>query len=53
LKAQDISNLLQELKRANNIEYVGSSKKGHWKIRKVNEAMRHNGSNKKTKWLLN
>ncbi|GBE37445.1 divergent AAA domain protein [bacterium BMS3Bbin08] len=33
LKAKDISNLLQELRRANKIEYVGPKKTGYWKLK--------------------
>jgi ATP-dependent DNA helicase RecG len=32
LKPQDISNLLQELRKANKIEYVGPKKTGYWKL---------------------
>ena len=32
LKPQDISNLLQELKRERKIRFVGSSKTGYWEI---------------------
>ncbi len=34
LKRMDISNLLQELKREEKVEFCGSSKKGFWKLAK-------------------